>query len=196
MTTAHPTKIGIILGSTRPGRRGEAVAAWVVDQASSYPTVADGDVAIELLDLAAFNLSLLAEPTVPGAANRAYENPETRAWSAAIDACDGFVFVTPEYNHSVPAALKNAFDVIYPEWGNKAVGLVSYGADGGVRAVEHWRAITANAHLVAVRGQVSLSLFTDWNGDAFSPIERRAGELRTLFDQVVSVTTTLAPLRG
>lgn len=196
MTTAQPTKIGIILGSTRPGRRGEAVAHWIVEQSAGYPSVVDGSVTVELLDVAAFDLSLLSEPTIPGAANRKYENPATRTWGAAIDALDGFIFVTPEYNHSVPAALKNAFDVIYPEWGHKALGLVSYGADGGVRAVEHWRAIAANAHLMAVRGQVSLGLFTDWDGDTFAPGERRDGELRTLFDHVVSVSNALAPLRA
>lgn len=195
MTTARPTKIGVILGSTRPGRRGEAVATWVMDQLADYPSVVDGSVVVELFDVAAFELSLLAEATVPGAANRRYENPATRVWSAAIDACDGFIFVTPEYNHSVPAALKNAFDVIYPEWGHKSLGLVSYGAEGGVRAVEHWRAIAANAHLVAARGQVSMSTFGEWDGDRFAPTKRREAQLRALFDHVVEISAALAPLR-
>lgn len=196
MTSGQPLTIGIILGSTRPGRRGEAVAHWVQEQASTYPEVADGSVALEVLDVAAFNLSLLGEPTVPGAANRNYENAETRAWSAAIDACDGFIWVTPEYNHGVPAAMKNAFDVLAPEWGHKAAGLVAYGADGGVRAVEHWRTIMANAHLVAVRGQVSLSMFTDWDGATFAPAERRAGELQAVFDHVVTLSRALSAMRS
>ncbi len=186
--------IGVILGSTRPGRNGEAVANWVMEIAAGRD---DGDrVRFELVDLAEFNLPLLCEPTVPGAANRQYERPETRAWSARIDALDGFVFVTPEYNHGVPAALKNAFDVIYPEWGDKAVGFVAYGADGGVRAVEQWRCISANAHLYDVRAQVALSLFQDWGENGFAPIERRANEAMGVLDAVVKLSGLLKPQRG
>lgn len=185
--------IGVILGSTRPGRLGEAVAHWVMDAANARN---DGDrVRFELIDLAEFNLPLLSEPTVPGAANRQYERPETRAWSARIDALDGFVFVTPEYNHGVPAALKNAFDVIYPEWTHKAVGFVAYGADGGVRAVEQWRQIVANAQLHDVRAQVSLSLFQDWGAEGFAPIERRPDEVNGVLDAVVELSAAVKTLR-
>ena len=97
----------------------------------------------------------------------------------AVDEFDGFVFVTPEYNHSVPAALKNAFDVLYPEWGDKPMAFVGYGADGATPAVEHWRTIVANARMVAARAQVSLSLFDDFTDGQIAPIERREGELCT-----------------
>ncbi|MCB0882831.1 MAG: NAD(P)H-dependent oxidoreductase [Thermoleophilia bacterium] len=182
--------IGVILGSTRPGRNGEAVANWVMDHTSGRSAT------YELVDLATYNLPLLCEPTVPGAANRQYEREETRAWGSTIDRFDGFVFVTPEYNHGVPGALKNAFDVIYPEWSQKALGLVAYGADGGVRAVEQWRTIAANAMLYAVRAQVALSLFQDWGQDGFAPIDRRPGELGTVLDQVEQLAGALKPLRG
>lgn len=184
-------KIGIILCSTRPGRSGEAVAHWVHDIAK-----ARDDADYELVDLKEFDLPLLSEPTVPGAAKRQYDVPQTRAWSAKIDSLDGFVWVTPEYNHGVPAAMKNAFDVIYPEWMHKAVGFVSYGADGGVRAVEHWRVITANARLLAVRAQVSLSVFTDFADGEFAPQDRRTKEVGTVLDQVVELSGALAGLRS
>lgn len=154
------------------------------------------DATYELVDLADYRLPLLCEATVPGAANRQYERPETRAWSATIDALDGFCWVTPEYNHGVPAAMKNAFDVLYPEWGHKAVGFVAYGADGGVRAVEHWRTIVANAHLYAVRAQVSLSMFTDFGPAGFDPQERRTGEVNRVLDQVVAMARATASLRA
>jgi NAD(P)H-dependent FMN reductase len=184
-------KIGIIICSIRPGRVGESVAKWVHDLA-----VKRDDAEYELVDLAEFDLPLLREATVPGAANRQYDVPQTRAWSAKIDSLDGFVWVTPEYNHGVPAAMKNAFDVLYPEWSHKAVGFVAYGADGGVRSVEHWRVITANARLMAVRAQVSMSTFIDFHEGAFTPQDRRAKEVSNVLDQVVETTRALAALRS
>lgn len=184
-------KIAIVLGSTRPGRLGAGVADWVARLAKERQ-----DAEFEVLDVDDFDLDLLAEPTVPGAANREYESEKTRRWGAAVDSFDGFVFVTPEYNHSVPAAMKNAFDVLYPEWSHKSVGFVGYGADGAVRAIEHWRTIVANAHMVAVRGQVSLSLFDDFADGELTPLERREGELTTVFDQVVAMATSLEAQRA
>ncbi len=153
------------------------------------------DAEFELMELADFNLGLLDEPTVPGAANRNYENPQTRTWSEKVDQFDGFVWVTPEYNHGVPAAFKNAFDLLYPEWVHKGVGLVGYGNDGGVRAVEHWRTILANAQMHVVRAQVPLSTFTDFTDGDFTPSERRTGELKTVLDQLVATTRVCASLR-
>lgn len=184
-------KIGIVLGSTRPGRLGTGVAEWVAKQAAQR----DG-AAYDLLDVAEFDLDLLGEPVVPGAADRQYENAKTRRWSRAVDECDGFVFVTPEYNHGVPAALKNAFDVLGPEWRQKAVAFVAYGADGGVRAVEHWRSITANMAMLDARSQVSLSLFTDFGDTGFAPSERRETELSGLFDELETLTHASAGIRA
>lgn len=184
-------KIAVVLGSTRPGRRGAAVADWVVAQASGREAAT-----YELLDIASFDLDLLDDPVVPGAAQRQYASEKTCAWSRAVDSFDGFVWVTAEYNHGVPAAMKNALDVLYPEWNDKAVAFVSYGADGGVRAVEQWRTITANAKLHAVRGQLSLSLFTDFGDEGFTPGERRADELAGVLDQLEALTPLVRQLRA
>lgn len=183
-------KIGIVIGSVRQGRKGETVARWVLDHTRGR------DTSYELVDLAAFNLPVLTDPVVPGAAQRKYSDPAARAWGEAIDGYDGFVFVTPEYNHSIPGGFKNAFDTIYPEWGNKAVAFVSYGADGGVRAVEHWRAVVANAHLFAVREQVSLSAFTEFDADGALVLqERRDAEIVALLDRLEAVSAAIATLR-
>ena len=184
-------RIAIIVGSTRPGRKGSAVGQWVLEQAKEREGAS-----YDLLELADFGLGLLAEATVPGDADRAYENEQTRAWSRAIDAYDGFVWVTPEYNHGVPAAFKNALDLLYLEWNHKAVGLVGYGVDGGVRAVEHWRQILANVRMIVVRGQCSLSTFRDWRDGAFTPTERRPRELKGVLDQLEEMAGLLAPLRS
>ncbi|MFZ2502526.1 MAG: NAD(P)H-dependent oxidoreductase [Nocardioides sp.] len=193
MTTNEPHRphLAVLIGSTRPGRAGRAVGEWVFEQASTRD-----DVSAELLDLADFDLPLLAEATVPGAAMGRYENPQTQAWSAAVSRFDGFLWVTPEYNHSMPGAMKNAFDVLYPEWRYKTVGLIGYGASGGVRAVEHWRLSMANAFLFPVRGQLELSLFTDWGADGFAPGDRRATELGGLINQVVELDSALVSLRS
>ncbi len=175
-----PMKIGIIIGSIREGRKGESVARWVHDQAQQR----DGGTDYELIDLKTFGAPLLEWEKVPGGAKKQYPHESVHAWSAAIDACDGFVLVTPEYNHSVPGGLKNATDWLYPEWQGKAAGLVGYGSEGGVRAIEHWRLILANYSMVVVRQQVSLSTFDEFDRGEVAPNERRPEELGTLLDQV------------
>lgn len=136
--------------------------------------------------------------THPMMANKHYDSPAVQQWSDAIDACDGFVFVTPEYNHSVPGAFKNAVDSLGSEFVGKAIAFVGYGADGGVRATEDWRTIVANFSMHDVRAQLSLSRFAEFGPDAtFQPNERRAGELATLFDQLVAATkAALAARQG
>lgn len=121
-------KIGIVIGSIREGSVGQSVADWILAQVEDN-TAAE----FTVLDLKEFNVPLLTSATVPGAANKVYDSPEATAWSQAVDVCDGFIFVTPEYNHSVPGAFKNAFDSLGSEWGGKTVAFVSYGAEGGVR---------------------------------------------------------------
>jgi NAD(P)H-dependent FMN reductase len=180
-------KIAIIVGSTRPGRKGSIVGRWVHDQALQRDDVS-WKVDFDLVELEDFDLPLLQEPMVPAAADRDYETPQTRRWSETIDSYDGFVFVTPEYNHGVPAALKNAVDVLGPEWAHKAVAFVSYGANGGVRAVEQWRVILANLMVSDVRAQVALMAFDDWKDGEFKPIARREEELTTTLDQLVEMT--------
>ncbi|WP_106819698.1 NADPH-dependent FMN reductase [Janibacter massiliensis] len=191
-------RIGIVIGSTRPGRVGAGVGQWVHAVATSLgPAEHDGEaVEYELVDLETFDLDLLNEPTKPSVAGREYENAKTRVWSEKIDSIDGFVFVTPEYNHGVPAAMKNALDVLYPEWNHKGLSLVGYGADGGVRAIEHWRTIAANVHLHPTREQVSLSIFTEFGDDGFTPGERRSGELVALLNSLVRLTAATRALRS
>ncbi|MFT4210965.1 MAG: NAD(P)H-dependent oxidoreductase [Microbacterium sp.] len=176
-------KIGIVIGSIREGRKGERVGRWV-ERISR-----DHGVDVEVLDLKTFDLPLLTAPMPPAAAGGRYDSPEAQLWSRAVAACDGFVFVTPEYNHGVPGVFKNAVDTLAPEWAEKVVGFVSYGTDGGVRAVEQWRQIVANLRMYDVRAQVAMSIFTEFGDDgSFTPLERREAEVRTLLDQVTALT--------
>src|SRR5216683_6848760 len=156
-------KIAIIVGTTRPGRKGETVAKWAYEIARKRK-----DATFAILDLATFELPLLDEP-MP-ATSGSYGHPHTRWWSAAIASFDGYVFVTPEYNHGTSGALKNAIDFLYHEWTNKAAGFVAYGSALGARAVEHLRLVMGELQVADVRAQVGLSMFTDFeNYSVFKP---------------------------
>ncbi|MGH9466141.1 MAG: NADPH-dependent FMN reductase [Terriglobales bacterium] len=183
-------KIGIVTGSTRPGRNNKAVADWVLQGARKR-----GDAAYELVDIADFDLPLLDEP-VP-ASMGGYSRPHTLRWAAKIATLDAFVFVTPEYNHGPSAALKNAVDYLYREWNDKAAGVVSYGANGnGSRAAEHLRAILSAVKIATVRGQVGLSLFTDFvNMREFRPEPQHLKALDTMLDEVVAWGGALQSVR-
>jgi NAD(P)H-dependent FMN reductase len=152
----RPLRVGIVIGSTRPGRKADAVARWVYERAGQH-----GDAEFEIVDLAQHNLPMLDE-AVPAVHGR-YERAHTKAWAGVIASYDAYVFVTPEYNRSIPGVLKNAIDFLYPEWNDKAAGFVSYGADaGGARAVEHLRLVMAELRVADVRTHVALSLFDDF----------------------------------
>ncbi len=181
--------IGIILGSTRPGRKGDQVAKWVLEKASARSSAT-----YELVDLADFALPHLDEAI--SASQGRYENDHTKAWAAAIARYDGFVFVTPEYNHSTSGALKNAIDFIYAEWNNKAAGFVSYGVAGGTRAVEHLRLIVGELQIADVRQQVAVSLITDFEGyTTLKPLPHLEPGLATMLDQVESWSGALRTVR-
>lgn len=172
-------KIGIFVGSIRKGRSADAVKQWVADAAAKR----EGAEYV-MLDLKEFNVPLLEAETVPGAANKQYEDENVAAWSKAVDACDAFVFITPEYNHSVPGPMKNAFDSLGSEWAGKPVAFVGYGASNGVRAVEHWRTITANFAMNDLRNQIELSLFTEFGENGLQPADRKGGELENLLSEL------------
>ncbi|MEH0935812.1 NADPH-dependent FMN reductase [Micromonospora psammae] len=183
-------RIGIIIGSTRPGRNGAAVGQWVYDVASQRT-----DAEFELVDLLDYKLPHLDEIYPPSMGQ--YQQPHTLEWANKIASFDGFIMVTPEYNHSTSGALKNAIDFLYSEWTNKAIGFVSYGSVGGTRAVEHLRLIAGELMMADVRSQVALSLFTDFeNFSVFKPNEHQQAALTTTLDQVVAWSKALAPLRN
>lgn len=182
-------KIAIILGSTRPQRNGEAVARWVHDIARQR-----SDAEFEPIDLKEVALPLLDEPIPPSLGR--YTQAHTKAWAARIAPFDGYVFVTAEYNHGPPAALKNAIDYLYAEWNDKAAGFVGYGSAGGTRAVEQLRLVMGELQVADVRAQVALSLFTDFeNMSVFKPAAHQAQALGTMLDQLVAWAGALRPLR-
>ena len=152
------------------------------------------DAEFELVDLRDFPLPHLDEPLPPIMGE--YRHDHTKSWSEKVASFDGFVMVTPEYNHSTSGVLKNAIDYLYAEWNNKAVGFVSYGSVGGARAAEHLRLICGELMMADVRQQVALSMATEWeNYTVFRPRGYNVSALQTLLDEVVAWSTALAHLR-
>jgi NAD(P)H-dependent FMN reductase len=189
--TLHQAFIADIVDAsyTRPGRRGEHVAHWVMERARART-----DAEVELIDLIDYPLPHLDEPLPPNMGQ--YQNPHSQDCAKTIGRFDGFVFVTPEYNHSTSGVLKNAIDYVYAEWNNKAMGVVSYGATGGTRAAEHLRLIAGELQLADVRTNVALSLFTDFTDfTELTPAAHQGQALDTLLDQVIAWSQALAPVR-
>jgi NAD(P)H-dependent FMN reductase len=191
-------RIGIIVGSTRPGRRGDQIGAWIYERAGRW---AQGtDLEFELIDLLAYNLPILDEPA-PAAFGQ-YTQPHTRRWAAKVNSLDGFIFVVPEYNHSYPAAVKNAVDFLFTEWNDKAAAFVSYGTTGGGRAVEHLRLVLAEVKVATVRSQVLLSIFEDFDLEnptqvgKFAPRDQHSAVLERMLGELASWAGALQAVRA
>lgn len=182
--------LAIIIGSTRPTRVGASVGDWVYEHARQR-----GGAKYELVDILDYNLPLLDEPKPPSSGD--YSKDHTKKWSEKISQFDGFIFVSPEYNHSTCGALKNALDFLYKEWNNKAAGFVAYGGTGGTRAVEHLRLICAELQIATVRNQLALSLRDDFeNGNNFNPRKHQAKQLEGVLGQLEKWAGAMRELRS
>jgi NAD(P)H-dependent FMN reductase len=178
-------KIAVILGSTREPRNGAAVADWIVAKGLDR-TAAD----YELVDLRDYPLPFFNAPASP-----AYvppTDPAVQKWAAKVAEFDGYIFVTPEYNHSFSAVLKNALDSIYHEFNNKTAAFASYGAYQGARAVEQLRLVASELQLAHVRQQLGFNLFTDFeNMSTFTPGPQHDASADIMFTQLEAWTGAL-----
>jgi len=184
--TNEKLKIGIVQGSVREGRNGDAVAKWMVDFAEKR-----NDAEYEIVDLANYNLPFLGSANAqPGAEG------QIKAWSEKMASFDGYIFITPEYNHAIGGALKNALDFLNPELNNKAAGFVGYGSLGGTRAHENLRLILGELQVADVRTAVTFSLMSDFeNMSVFKPADYHAGNANTMLDQVLAWSGALKTVR-
>ncbi|RMI31465.1 NADPH-dependent oxidoreductase [Nocardia stercoris] len=180
----------MIVGSVRDGRVGPTVARWFADEARTH-----GGFHVDVIDLLDYPLPLVIP--APGQ----FADPETtrihEALAARIAAADAYVIVTPEYNHTLPAALKNTVDWVYAEWAAKPVGFVSYGGmSGGLRAVEHLRHIVAELHGVTVRESLSFhQVWEAFDGDLPRDREGSAAAAKGMLDRLVWWGRTLRAAR-
>lgn len=184
--------IGIVVGSTRPGRFSVQAAQWLLGFANQR-----GDAEFVLVDLAEFDLPMFEEPASPLYAP--VQNPKAQAFTARLAELDGFIFATPEYNHSTSAALKNALDYAYAEWNFKPAGFISWGAiAGGVRAVEHLRGILAEVKVYDLREQIVIPnfylKFDDQGRYGFGEAEER--QATPMLDELVFWTEQMNTARA
>lgn len=184
-------QLKIIIASTRPGRKGIAVANWFIDLAKK-----DDQFIVEVLDLEKINLPFLDEPKHPRL--QQYTKEHTKEWSRKIDAADAFVFVIPEYNYSMPPTLSNAIDFLFKEWNYKPVGLVSYGGvSGGLRAAQMCKLQATTVKMMPLSEGVSISFFEqhiDENGQFISyPVVEQSAAI--LLKELLKWTEALKPMR-
>jgi len=181
----------IIIGSTRPGRAGAAIAQWFAARAKDH-----GGFDVTVVDLAEVDLPLLDEPNHPRL--RQYTRQHTKDWSAIIEAADAFVIVTPEYNNGYPAALKNAIDYLHHEWRHKPVGFVSYGGvAAGTRAVQQLKQVVTALRMLPVYDSVNIPFHTQFldSDGVLRPNEVMEKAADTMLDELVRTEAALRPLR-
>jgi NAD(P)H-dependent FMN reductase len=181
----------IIAASTRPGRRGIAVARWVQQLARAH-----GGFDVELVDLAEVALPVFDEPNHPRL--RQYVHQHTKDWSATVDRADAYVFVFPEYNHSFPASLKNALDYLSAEWADKPAGLVTYGGvSAGLRAAAALKPVLAALRVVPVVEAVSVPFFAQFltEDDEFVPNAELEAGGKAMLDELARLAPALRRLR-
>ncbi len=184
--------IGIVVGSTRPGRFSIQAAQWLLDFANRR-----GDAEYVLVDIAEFDLPLFEEPVSP--LYGPVQNQNARVFAARLAELNGFIFATPEYNHSTSAALKNALDYAYGEWNFKPAGFISWGSiAGGARAVEHLRGIMAELKVYDIREQIVIPnfylKFDDQGRYAFGESEER--QATAMLDELVFWTEQMNAARA
>jgi len=184
-------KLAVIAVSTRDGRAGFPVAEWFVERVKAH-----GKFEPELVDLKKVNLPMFDEPGHPRF--RKYEHAHSKAWSAAVEAADAFVFVTPEYNYSAPPSFVNAVDYVFHEWAYKAAGFVSYGGPaGGARAVQMERLQLLGLKCIGVPESVMIPFFMkEIENGRFKGGELYEKAAVTMLDELAKWTGALKPLRA
>lgn len=191
MTSEKKPVLTIIVASVRDGRKGRAVADWFIELAEKR-----GDFEIKVADLKEIDLPMMTEPNHPSQKN--YTQDKTWVWSRFIESSDAFVFVMPEYNHSVNAPLANAIDYLFQEWQHKPAGIVSYGGvSGGNRAAQGLRTRLAAISIVDLPQTVSLASFSEKiNEDGvFEPGESAAKSANGMLDAILKWHPALKTLR-
>ncbi|MBT1035289.1 NAD(P)H-dependent oxidoreductase [Canibacter sp. lx-45] len=169
-------RTGIIIGSTREGRINAEIAAWIYKTAQSKPRNAT----YELIDLKDYEIPFFTGAVSPRQLNKKYDNTAVQAWSEKIDSCDAYILVTPEYNGSVPAPLKNAFDSISDEWIGKPIAFAGYSYSSGISVIKAWRAIVPAFQMQDVADALEISLVTEVKDGVFTPTSDQLEKLESI----------------
>lgn len=189
---AKTMKIGIISGSVREGRNASQVTEWIYNYAQ---TRNNEGVVYEVVELADYDLPLMGAKVPAEYAETAQQS--IQAWSEKMASFDAYIFVTPEYNHAVGGALKNATDYLKPEVANKPAALVGYGSLGGARAHENMRIILAELSVPTVRTTVNFSLITDFeNMSVFQPNAYHEANAEGMISELLAWANVFVPLHA
>ncbi len=181
----------VIIGSTRPGRVGSSVGAWITERAIEH-----GGFDVQVTDLAELNLPMFDEPNHPRLQN--YVHQHTKDWSAQVAGSDAFIFVTPEYNYGFNAATKNAIDYLHSEWAHKAAGIVSYGGvAAGTRAAQMLKQVLTALRIVPVTDSVNIPFVAQFLDEdrRLKPNEIMEQAATAMLDELVRWTESLRSLR-
>jgi NAD(P)H-dependent FMN reductase len=195
-------KIQIIIGSTRQNRFSEKPANYLFEELKKRE-----DTQAELIDLRDWPLPFYDEPVSVGANKGIYSNPMGAQWAAKIGEGDGYVIVSPEYNHGYTAVLKNALDWVYPEWNKKPVGFVSYGNAGGARAIEQLRQVVVELKMIPMFNSIHIPVEVYMtlrekklpvNPDLFKPLRegRRGDIVERFFNELIEYAKMLKAARN
>jgi NAD(P)H-dependent FMN reductase len=185
-------KLKIITSTTRPGRKGIAVANWITELARQ-----NGKYEVELLDLAVINLPMMDEPNHPRL--QKYEHEHTKQWSTIIQSADAFIIVLAEYNFGFPAPIKNALDYLYNEWKYKPVAFVSYGGiAGGMRSMQMLKQVVTAMHMMPIVESVNIPFFAKHVDEqtVFHPEDVVIKSADTMFKALERWTEAMKPLRS
>ncbi|MCR3740375.1 NAD(P)H-dependent FMN reductase [Actinomadura glauciflava] len=185
-------RVLVLVCSTRPGALGPAVGAWLTETIT--PRAAELGAELVPLALADLGLPFLDEEDHPSSG--VYRNEHTRRWSAIVDAVDGLIVVTPEYNYGMPAPLKNALDYLSREWAWKPIGFVSYGnTSAGTRAVQHAKQVVTTLRLVPLGSTVALRIADAVHDGEVRPAAAAGEAAIDVLDELVRVAHALRPMR-
>ena len=185
-------RLQIITVSTRPGRKGPAVASWFEQRARAH-----GAFEVEVVDLADVGLPLLDEPEHPRL--RKYQHEHTKRWSAIVERGEAYVFVTPEYNFSAPPSLLNAIDYLYTEWAEKPAAFVSYGGvSAGLRGVQMAKQALTSVGVMPIVASVAIPMFATRIGldGTFAADEKLDGAANAMLTDLARWATALAGMRA
>jgi NAD(P)H-dependent FMN reductase len=180
----------VIIASTRPGRLGLPIANWAISEIEKR-----GEFEVDVADLALMNLPMLDEPQQ--AYHRNYTKPHSIAWSKRVDAADAILVVTPEYNHSMPGSLKNAFDFLFHEWSYKPIAFVSYGGmSGGMRSVQMAKQVVTTLKMVPLTEAVNIHMIPKYIHDGqFVPKEAHENALKKVLGELTRWAAALRAMR-
>ncbi|MFI7005437.1 GNAT family N-acetyltransferase [Streptomyces sp. NPDC050145] len=185
-------RVLVLVCSTRPGALGPAIGTWLIDTL----TPRAGELGAELVPvpLGDLDLPFLDEEEHPSSGVYAHEH--TRRWSALVDAADGFIVVTPEYNYGMPATLKNALDYLGHEWAWKPIGFISYGnTSAGTRSVQHAKQVVTTLRLVPLGRTVAIRISDSVEDGQIRPKAALTGAAVGVLDELVRVAHALRPMR-